>query len=51
MNNRIGNYRKWIDKGNEARRAARTIKPGATQVIPDKRTKPPKHRKPLDPES
>ena len=36
-----------LDKGTEARRVARKsgIAPGATQVIPDKRKRPPKHKK------
>jgi len=42
--------RKWkkiLDKGTEARRAARKsgIAPAATRVIPDKRKRPPKHKK------
>ena len=36
-----------LDKGAEARRAARKsgIAPAATRVIPDKRKRPPKHKK------
>jgi len=39
--------KKVLDVGTEARRAARRsgIAPGATQVIPDKRKRPPKHKK------
>jgi hypothetical protein len=39
--------KKILDKGTEARRAARNsgIAPAATRVIPDKRKLPPKHRK------
>jgi hypothetical protein len=35
-----------LDKGVEARRVARKsgLKAAATQVVPDKRKKPPKHR-------
>jgi hypothetical protein len=38
--------RKKLDKGVEARRLARKIgpKPGATQVVIDKRKKPDKHK-------
>ena len=38
-----------LDKGTEARRAARKsgIAPAATRVIPDKRKRPPKHKKQL----
>jgi len=38
-----------IDIGNLARRAARknAAKPGAVRVIPDKRKKAPRHKKPL----
>jgi hypothetical protein len=38
--------RKKLDKGAEARRLARKIgpKPGATQVVIDKRRKPEKHK-------
>ena len=38
--------RKSLDKGAEARRLARKIgpKPGATQVVVDKRKKPEKHK-------
>ena len=41
--------KKTLDKGTEARRAARNsgIKPGATRVIVDKRTRPAKHKKDL----
>jgi len=41
--------RKKIDKGKEARRAARKsgIAPAATRVIPDKRKRPAKHKKEL----
>jgi len=43
---------KGLDKGNEARRAARKsgVSPAATRVIPDKRKKPPRHKKDLLPE-
>jgi hypothetical protein len=36
-----------LDKGTEARRVARKsgISPATTRVIPDKRKKPPKHKK------
>jgi hypothetical protein len=36
-----------IDKGKEARRAARNsgVAPAVTRVIPDKRKRPPKHEK------
>jgi len=39
--------KKKMDKGREARRVARKsgLAPAATRVIPDKRKKPPKHRK------
>jgi hypothetical protein len=39
--------KKRLDKGTEARRAARKsgLAPAATRVIVDKRKKPPKHRK------
>jgi len=39
--------KKTLDVGKEARRAARRsgIAPGTTQVIPDKRKRPPKHKK------
>ncbi len=39
--------KKILDKGTEARRAARNsgIAPAATRVIPDKRKRPPKHKK------
>ena len=39
--------KKILDKGSEARRAARNsgIAPAATRVIPDKRKRPPKHKK------
>jgi hypothetical protein len=41
--------RKNIDKGLEARRAARTsgLAPAVTRVIPDKRKRPAKHKKQL----
>jgi len=41
--------KKKIDKGKEARRAARNsgIAPAVTRVIPDKRKRPPKHKKEL----
>jgi len=41
--------KKILDKGTEARRAARNsgIAPATTRVIPDKRKQPPKHRKHL----
>jgi hypothetical protein len=43
------NRKKILDKGTEARRAARNsgIAPAATRVIPDKRKRPPKHKKQL----
>jgi hypothetical protein len=39
--------RKTLDKGTEARRAARKsgLKPGATRVVEDKRKRPEKHQK------
>ena len=39
--------KKVLDKGTEARRAARKsgLAPAATRVIPDKRKRPPKHKK------
>jgi hypothetical protein len=39
--------KKTFDKGNEARRAARNsgVAPAVTRVIPDKRKRPPKHKK------
>jgi hypothetical protein len=39
--------RKKLDKGKEARRAARNsgIAPAVTRVIPDKRKRPPKHKR------
>jgi hypothetical protein len=39
--------KKKIDKGTEARRAARNsgLAPAGTRVIPDKRKRPPKHKK------
>jgi len=42
-------WKKILDKGTEARRAARKsgIAPAATRVIPDKRKGPPKHKKQL----
>jgi hypothetical protein len=41
--------RKVLDKGTEARRAARNsgIAPAVTRVIPDKRKRPSKHKKQL----
>jgi len=41
--------KKIFEKGSEARRAARNsgLAPAATRVIPDKRKRPPKHRKTL----
>jgi len=41
--------KKALDKGTEARRAARNsgIAPSVTRVIPDKRKRPPKHKKNL----
>jgi len=41
--------KKVIDVGKEARRVARNsgIAPAVTRVIPDKRKRPPKHKKPL----
>jgi hypothetical protein len=42
-----GKRKKTLDKGTEARRAARNsgIAPAATRVIPDKRKRPSKHKK------
>jgi hypothetical protein len=39
--------KKVLDVGKEARRAARNsgIAPAATRVVPDKRKRPPKHKK------
>jgi hypothetical protein len=39
--------KKVLDAGKEARRAARQygIAPASTRVIPDKRKRPPKHKK------
>ena len=39
--------KKKLDKGTEARRAARKsgLAPASTRVIPDKRKRPPKHKK------
>jgi hypothetical protein len=39
--------RKVLDVGTEARRAARKsgLAPASTRVIPDKRKRPPKHKK------
>jgi len=36
-----------LDKGTEARRAARKsgLAPAVTRIIPDKRKRPPKHKK------
>jgi hypothetical protein len=41
--------KKIIDVGKEARRAARNsgLAPAVTRVIPDKRRRPPKHKKRL----
>jgi len=41
--------KKVIDKGKEARRAARKsgLAPAVTRVIPDKRKRPAKHKKQL----
>jgi hypothetical protein len=41
--------KKKLDKGTEARRAARKsgLTPGSTRVLPDKRKKPAKHKKAL----
>jgi hypothetical protein len=41
--------KKLFEKGREARRAARNsgVAPAATRVIPDKRKRPPKHKKAL----
>ena len=41
--------KKRFEAGNEARRRARAsgIAPAATRVIPDKRKRPPKHKKDL----
>jgi len=41
--------RRKFSKGRAARLAARTLagQPPAERVIPDKRRKPPKHRKPV----
>jgi hypothetical protein len=43
----MGKPKKILDKGTEARRAARNsgIAPAVTRVIPDKRKRPPKHKK------
>jgi len=40
--------KKIIDVGKEARRVARKsgIAPAVTRVIPDKRNRPPKHKRP-----
>ncbi len=40
------NRKRVLDKGTEARRAARKsgIAPAVTRVIPDKRKRPPKHK-------
>jgi hypothetical protein len=39
--------KKKFDKGKEARRAARNsgVAPSVTRAIPDKRKRPPKHKK------
>jgi hypothetical protein len=39
--------KKKLDKGTEARRAARNsgLAPAGTRIIPDKRKRPPKHKK------
>jgi hypothetical protein len=39
--------KKKLDKGTEARRAARNsgLAPAGTRIIPDKRKGPPKHKK------
>jgi hypothetical protein len=39
--------KKTLDRGKEARRRARAsgVAPAATRVIPDKRKRPPKHKK------
>ena len=39
--------KKKLDKGTEARRLARKVAtpPATTRVIPDKRKRPPKHKK------
>jgi hypothetical protein len=44
--------KKRFEVGNEARRRAREsgIAPATTRVIPDKRKRPPKHKK-LDPDA
>ena len=41
--------KKVLEKGTEVRRAARNsgLVPGSTQVIPNKRKQPPKHKKDL----
>jgi hypothetical protein len=41
--------KKVLEKGSEARRAARNsgIAPASTRVIPNKRKRPPKHKKEL----
>ncbi len=41
--------KKVLDKGTEARRAARNsgIAPAVTRIIPDKRKRPAKHKKQL----
>ncbi len=47
MARNIGNRQK-VDAGKEARRLARqVVKAPATRVIPDKRKKPPRHKKRL----
>jgi len=46
LRDKMKTRRKKLDKGIEARRLARKIgpKPGATQVVVDKRRKPEKHK-------
>jgi len=41
--------RRKFNKGQAARRAARTLagQPPVERIIPDKRRRPPKHRKPI----
>ncbi|HXY04645.1 MAG TPA: hypothetical protein VEI49_13820 [Terriglobales bacterium] len=45
--NAMKKQKKVLDVGKEARRVARKsgIAPAATRVIPDKRKRPPKHKK------
>jgi hypothetical protein len=45
--NAMKRQKKKLDKGTEARRVARNsgLKPAGTRIIPDKRKRPPKHKK------